>query len=104
MPLTVVNVNPTIEKFSDFLYKKPFVIHSLGKQTYSENNVCNPLLQELGISHPIHLHVVDWHETFDALLGSENLKTLGAKIDYQNYLLEISNITVPFFRIQHKEN
>ena len=53
-------------------------------------------MYELGIQDNIHFHVIDWNPKFDALLGSEDLKRLGAKIDYQSNLLEIGNKNIPF--------
>ena len=44
----------------------------------------------------IHLHVVDWHNHFDALLGSADLMSLSAKIDYESNTLQINNISLPF--------
>lgn len=55
------------------------------------------MLYELGIHENIHLHVVDWHTKFDALIGSSDLQKLGAKIDYQTNILEINDLQIPFF-------
>ena len=64
-----------------------------------------PLLYELGIFDNVHLHVIDWHARFDALIGSDDLKRLGAKIDYKSCILEIGNIKIPFlFRIPKYKN
>lgn len=45
----------------------------------------------------MHLHVVDWHTKFDALIGSCDLQNLGAKIDYKNNTLVVNNKEIPFF-------
>lgn len=90
-------INTKVAKlFSEFSYQKPFIVHGLGKKIFSTQNICVPLLYELGIPEWIHFHVIDWHDHFDALLGSEDLINLGAKINYKNNVLEIGEIHIPF--------
>lgn len=43
------------------------------------------------------MHVIDWHSDFDALIGTEDFRQLGAKIYYVTNTLEISGISIPFF-------
>lgn len=94
---SVINSKPAFERFSDFIYNKPFVVSGLGSKIYCENNLNIPLFYEIGIQKPIHFHVVDWHEKFDALLGSSDLRKLGAKLDYKSNTLEICDISIPFY-------
>lgn len=93
---SVINRSPAFEKFADYIFKKPFSITGLGNTLHKDDNLFIPILQELGIQDDIHLHVVDWHKKFDALLGSEDLQKLDAKIDYKTNTLEIRNIKIPF--------
>lgn len=90
-------INPKAAKsFPNFSYQKPFIVHGLGKRIFSTHNICIPLLSELGIPDWIHFHVINWHNHFDALLGSEDLIHLGAKINYENNTLEIGETHIPF--------
>lgn len=72
-------------------------MNSLGKQIYSEDNIRVPLLEEIGIKNYPDFHVIQWHNKFDALLGSEDLLKLGSSINYRNNILEIGNGKIPFF-------
>ncbi|KAF2897285.1 hypothetical protein ILUMI_08889 [Ignelater luminosus] len=69
----------------------------LGKQLQADDNLYLPLLEELGIFSNIHMRVIDWHLNFDALIGTEDFRRLGAKIDYATNTLEISGVSIPFF-------
>ena len=91
-----MNPSPAFEKFSDYLFKQPFSITGLNTTVQSNDNLWLPLLYELGIKDPMHFHVIDWHQRFDALIGSEDLRKLGAKIDYTNNTLQIHNKKIPF--------
>ncbi|POS82905.1 hypothetical protein EPUL_005149 [Erysiphe pulchra] len=93
---SVINKKPAFEKFFKFLYKNPFEVHGLKNKINAEDNLKIPLLYELGIHDNIHLHVVDWHDKFDALLGTSDLRKLGANIDYKTNILEINNFKIPF--------
>ncbi|KAL3285464.1 hypothetical protein HHI36_024352 [Cryptolaemus montrouzieri] len=55
------------------------------------------MLKEYGINHKINFHIVNWHDRFDALIGSHDLQILGAKINYENNTLAIGKIVIPFF-------
>lgn len=94
---SVINYGPAIQYFSKNYFTKPFCVSGLGSKIFSNDNVYAPLLQELGISDEIHFHVVDWHDKFDALLGSADLQKFGAKIDYSKNILIINNVEIPFF-------
>lgn len=93
---SVINRKPAFEKFFQFLYKEKFSVSGLGSTINADDNLKIPLLYELEIFDNIHLHVVDWHTNFDALLGTSDLQRLGAKIDYQNHILEMRNLKIPF--------
>lgn len=93
---SVINCQPAYEKFSDYLYKDSFAVTGLGSTIHADDNLFLPLLHELGIHDCIHLHVINWHDRFDALLGSEDLQNLNAKIDYETNTLEIADRSIPF--------
>lgn len=93
---SVINSKPAFEKFFEYLYKEEFSVSGLGNTIKADNNLSIPLLYELGIFDNIHLHVVDWHQKFDALLGTSDLQKLGANIDYKTHTLEINNMKIPF--------
>lgn len=79
------------------MFKKPFTVTGLaGKQITAHDNIRIPMLMEAGINTEINLHVVDWHGNFDALLGSEDLKNMNAKIDYETQTLQMGQMTIPF--------
>lgn len=78
------------------MFKKPFCVKGLGNEISAEDNLNFPLLWELGIEDNLELHVIEWHSKFDALLGSEDLKKLGAQIDYKTNTLKIGSKTIPF--------
>ena len=92
---SIINPKPA-DRFSEYFFCEPFTVTGFQNTVTSNNNVLYPFLEELGIKEPLRMHVVEWHNNFDALLGSEKLKKLNAKINYANNTLEINNITVPF--------
>ena len=93
---SVINRTPAFEKFAAYLFKKPFALTGLTRTIQANDNIWFPLFYELGIDDFIHIHVVDWHKRFDALVGSDDLKKLGAIIDYSSNTLKIGNLEIPF--------
>lgn len=94
---SIINTGPAFQKFFNYFYFKPFILSGFGGKTFSKNNIRFPILSEIGIKNEINLHVVDWHTKYDALLGSTDLRNLGANIDYKNKILNIGNIKIPFY-------
>lgn len=94
---SIINSKPANEYFQNFFFNKPFSVKSLNQVVASNKNISYPILREFGINCYINFHVLDWHDNFDALLGSEDLRKLGAKINYNNQTLQIKNIKIPFF-------
>lgn len=91
-------INPNVcHHFQDYLFQKPFTVKSLHRVISSDQNLNFPLLNELGINEYIQFIIVPWHDKFDALIGSKDLKRLNAKIDYKNNTLEIGNKQIPFY-------
>lgn len=86
-----------MEKFSQYFYEKPFIISGLKGKVNCKYNLDFPILNEIGIKNNIHLHVVDWHDKYDALLGSADLAKLDANIDYRNKILKIKDKEIPFY-------
>lgn len=93
---SIINRKPAIEKFSAYHFRCPFIITGLRTETFSEDNITIPLFYELGIDEPIDLHVVDWHNDYDALIGSSDLQKLHANINYSTNTLIIENLEIPF--------
>lgn len=83
-------INPNIANlYPDLLFYEPFEVTSC-KKTYRENtNINIPLLQEIGINLPLKMRVLNWHNDFDALLGTKDLKILNAVLDYKNRCLTL---------------
>ena len=69
---SVINYNPAFQKFSDYWFRDPFTVTGLKKTVSSDDNIMVPLLYELGICEDIRLLIIDWHDRFDPLIGSEN--------------------------------
>lgn len=88
---------PAKKYFQNFLFNKPFSVKSLNQVVTSDENISYPILKEFGVNSNINFHVLDWHEYFDALLGSEDLRKLGAKINYNDQTLQFGSIKIPFF-------
>lgn len=93
---SVINPTPAFEKFSEYIYKHPFTVTGLTTTVCSDDNMMFPLLYEHGINHPIDFRIVKWHDKFDALIGSQDMETLNAKIDYGKNVLEINHVEIPF--------
>jgi hypothetical protein len=67
------------------------------QKTYKKTkNLKIPLLEELGIKHEFKMRVLNWHNDFDALIGSKDLKNLKALLDYESKILKLQNIIIPF--------
>lgn len=94
---SIINPNTAIKYFKDFFFKRKFTVKSLGNTITNNENISYPLLKEYDIDHNIQFQVIQWHDRFDALIGSYDFKKLGAKIDYKNNILEIGKIKIPFF-------
>lgn len=94
---SIINRKPAFEKFHDYFYKKPFVVRGLFRQIQADDNICIPLFEELGISNKLHMHVIDWHPSFDALIGSDDFSKLSANIDYKSNTIQINDVKIPFF-------
>lgn len=60
------------------------------------------MLKEFGLEKNFQLRVLNWHNTFDALIGSKDLQNLKAIIDYENKILTLKNIKIPFFLAYNK--
>lgn len=90
-------ISPKIAKlYPNNIFKEPFEVTAC-KQTYKENqNLKIPLLQELGITKEFKLRILNWHNDFDALIGTKDLKKLNALINYENKTLTLKNIQIPF--------
>lgn len=48
----------------------------------AKDNKAYPLLHELDYKDVIKFHVIPWHKSFDALIGSKDLNKMNAKLDY----------------------
>ena len=42
------------------------------------------------------MRILNWHNDFDALIGTKDLKKLNALIDYENKTITLQNIKIPF--------
>ena len=90
-------INPEIAQlFPENIFVEPFEITAC-KQKYKENKNLNfPIFQELGINNNIKFRVFNWHNDFDALIGTKDLIEMNALIDYKNNTLRLKNQTIPF--------
>ena len=90
-------VTPKIANFfPNNIFYETFEITAC-KKVYKENkNLELPLLEELGINQNFKMRVLNWHNDFDALIGTKDLKKLNALIDYKNKTLTLQNIKIPF--------
>ncbi|CAH2015363.1 unnamed protein product [Acanthoscelides obtectus] len=81
--------------FSEFQFEQNFEVKSLNKISHGSKNVQYPILNEFGINKVLSFKVVDWHDKFDLLLGTDDLQKLGAKIDYTNQTVQLKNRRIP---------
>lgn len=90
-------ISPKIaELFPNNIFIEPFEVTAC-KKTYKENKNLNiPLLQELGINNNFKMRVLNWHNDFDALIGTKDLKNLNALINYKDKTLTLKNTKIPF--------
>ena len=94
---SIINPDPANRLFSEYIYKSKFSVKSI-KTTYNGNFSCKfPILKEFGILHTFDMFIVPWHERFDALIGSQDFEKLKALIDYENHILKINNVKIPFY-------
>lgn len=92
-----MNPNPAMTYFKNHLFRENFSVKSLNQTIGDDKNVSFPILNDFGIKENINFHVLQWHDRFDALLGTHDLKRLKAKIDYSDNTLRIGNHKIPFF-------
>lgn len=99
-------MNPGIayQYFQNYLFQKPFSIKSLNKTTTDDKNVSYPILREYGINSEINFHIVQWHDKFDALLGSSDFLKLKANINYEDQTIKLNTHKIPFFLELNNKN
>lgn len=90
--------------FKNFIFEKHFSVKGFNKIESNNENVSYPILSEFGIHKKFNFHVIKWHDKFDALIGSEDFEKLGAKINYETYVLEIKDLKIPFFMELNSKN
>lgn len=71
---SVINRKPAFERFHNFPYRKNLTVTGIATTIKADDNFKIPILYELGILDHIHSHVADWHQNFDALLGTSELQ------------------------------
>lgn len=75
--------------FSKFIKEDPFIVSTIFQQSahrYSANIPTSEIFN-LSKEHKMKFHLFKFHDSFDGLLGMDNLKFLQAILDYeQGYL------------------
>lgn len=78
------------------MYIEPFEVIAC-KQNYKEDkNLSLKLLEELGIQYSFKMRVLNWHDNFDALIGTKDLRMLNALLNYEEKTLTLEDIIIPF--------
>ena len=90
-------ISPKIANlYPNNIFFEPFEVTAC-KKVYKENqNLKINLLEELGIKESFDMRILNWHNDFDALIGTKDLKKLQALINYENKTLTLKNIKIPF--------
>ncbi len=93
----MINPNPAYEMFSEYLFKENFCIQSIHAKTIGTDNVRYQIFSEYGLDSPINFRVIQWHNYFDALIGSSDFARLKAKIDYHTNTITLGDKKIPFY-------
>lgn len=90
---------PIACKFSDIFSVKTIFT------TYTNNeNISFPIFSEIGIRTSINFRILKWHDKYDVLLGSRDLKQFNANLNYQQQTITILNKTLSFSLKNTKNN
>ena len=76
----------------------------MNKTVTSDKNIIIPLFHELGLETPIKMRVINWHNRFDALIGTKDLAKLNAKIDYSTQTINLGPIKIHFYLEYNNKN
>lgn len=94
---SIMNPSVAYSMFAPHIFKKPFRIQSVHAETTGSDNVEFPIFFEHGINYPVQFRVMQWHNYFDALVGTADLINLDAKIDYKSNIITILDQKLPFY-------
>lgn len=100
-------MNPDIANtmFCNHKFLEAFCVQSVHAKTIGKDNVKFPIFSEYGINHPVKFRVMQWHNYFDALVGTSDFLKLGATIDYGNNIITIGNQDIPLhFHSSYKQS
>lgn len=91
--------------FYDYMFPEAFCVQSVHAKTIGTDNCKYPILSEYGIDHPVKFRVMQWHQYFDALIGTADLLELGATIDYGKNVITIGDQDIPLlFHSSYKQD
>ena len=100
----MMNPGVAYSLFRNYMFKEPFQIKSIFANAVGKDNVKFPMFYEYNLDCPMEFKVMEWHNHFDALIGSADLLRLGARIDYREKVITFGNKKLPFsLQSFHKE-
>lgn len=99
-------MNPSVAHslFPDCIFEEYFRIQSLHAESVGSENVIFPIFSEYGISTSVKFRVMQWHNYFDALIGTTDFIKLGATINYNENTISLREKVLPFhIHSSHKQ-
>lgn len=84
--------------FQEYFVYHPFSLKTMHGTTYHNFIAVTPSLISFNSKgKDFRWNVVKFSDKYDGLIGSSMLNKLHAKIDYQNHMLQLPKVNIPFF-------
>lgn len=82
--------------FSDFIYKSPSLLQSIGQAREATFKAKIPAFRELQTNQEIDFTLYPFSDYFDGIIGLDELRKLKLQMDFDNQILYNENIRIPF--------
>lgn len=94
---SIMNSSVANERFKNYFYPYNFKLTTVKQNHYGNIAFKYPLFTNYNINKPIKFLVLDWNNHYDALISTNDLKQLGAILNYQTNTLTIQGKPIPFY-------
>ncbi len=94
---SIMNSSVANERFKNYFYPYNFKLTTVKQNHYGNIAFKYPLFTNYNINKPIKFLVLDWNNHYDALISTNDLKQLGAILNYQTNTLTIQGKSIPFY-------
>lgn len=79
-----------------FHFQELFAVKSVFNRYTDDKNIKLPIFSEINIENSIRFRILKWHDQYDALIGTNDLKKLNANLNYGQEQITLNNVTLKF--------